>query len=164
MRSIVSGVLSSLLACILLVGLVFAQGVSDTDVNRVANRLYCPVCENITLANCGTQACFQWRERIRSELEAGQTDEQIIQSFVNDYGPRVVGEPPRQGFTSLVWLIPPVLLILAAVIYWQVMRRLVRQRAPAAGPSLAVVGQQSVPAEPQDEYAARLEQMVKENS
>ncbi|MER3459217.1 MAG: hypothetical protein C4309_11855, partial [Chloroflexota bacterium] len=46
------------------VSIASAQGPTQDDVNRVANQLYCPVCENITLANCPTQACIQWRARI----------------------------------------------------------------------------------------------------
>ena len=44
---------------------------SDDDVNRIAHQLYCPVCENVPLDVCGTQACAQWRELIREKLGQG---------------------------------------------------------------------------------------------
>ena len=52
------------------VGSVYAQDDSPTDdeVNAVASQLYCPVCENIPLDVCPTQACEQWRATIREKL------------------------------------------------------------------------------------------------
>jgi len=47
--------------------------VTDNQVNAVAHELYCPVCENIPLDVCPTQACAQWRELIRQQLGQGMT-------------------------------------------------------------------------------------------
>ena len=38
---------------------------SADDVNRVARQLYCPVCQNIPLDVCPTDACAKWRDTIR---------------------------------------------------------------------------------------------------
>ena len=40
------------------------EGPTDDEVNAIAKRLYCPVCENVPLDVCPTQACAQWRELI----------------------------------------------------------------------------------------------------
>ena len=79
---------------------------SDDQVNAVAKQLYCPVCENIPLDVCPTQACAQWRDLIRQKLAEGQTKEQIKQYFAAQYGDRVLAEPPRQGLNWLVWARP----------------------------------------------------------
>jgi cytochrome c-type biogenesis protein CcmH len=47
------------------------QPVTDDQVNAVARQLYCPVCENIPLDVCPTQACAEWRELIRLKLSEG---------------------------------------------------------------------------------------------
>ena len=39
---------------------------SDDEVNAIARKMYCPVCENVPLDVCPTQACMEWRELIRS--------------------------------------------------------------------------------------------------
>jgi len=67
--------------------------VTDDQVNAIANKLYCPVCENITLDTCGTAACADWRYEIRLQLESGMTEEQIVEDFVRRFGDRVVGTP-----------------------------------------------------------------------
>ncbi|MFN3309334.1 MAG: hypothetical protein ACK44E_09010, partial [Anaerolineales bacterium] len=35
------------------------NSISDDEVNAIAKYLYCPVCENVPLDVCGTQACEQ---------------------------------------------------------------------------------------------------------
>jgi len=85
-----------------------ARVISDDEINEVARELYCPVCENIPLDTCGTEACEQWRSVIRDKLEAGWSKGEIKNYFVNQYGDRVLSEPPRQGFNWLVYIVPPV--------------------------------------------------------
>ncbi len=96
---------------------------SDNDVNRVAKKLYCPVCPNTPLDVCETQACKDWRGQIRDQLGAGWSDQQIISYFVDQYGERILAEPERQGFTSLVWVLPVVVVLLGLLIVWQILKR-----------------------------------------
>jgi len=84
---------------------------TDDQVNAVAKELYCPVCENIPLDVCPTQACAQWRALIKEKLTAGWTNEQIKQYFVDQYGDRVLGQPPARGLNWLVYILPPIVFI-----------------------------------------------------
>jgi cytochrome c-type biogenesis protein CcmH len=70
--------------------------VTDDDVNRVARELYCPICENTPLDVCETQACEDWRQLIREKLQAGQSDQEIIEYFAGIYGERA-RHRPREG-------------------------------------------------------------------
>jgi cytochrome c-type biogenesis protein CcmH len=109
---------------ITLVGIVFsakevwAQEVtpSDDQVNQIAQQLYCPVCENVPLDECMTEACQQWRTLIRQRLAEGWTDQEIIDYFVTQYGDKVLGEPPRQGLNWILYLFPPFLILIAMVL------------------------------------------------
>jgi len=76
--------------------------VTDDEVNRVAKMLYCPVCENIPLDVCPTTACIQWRGTIREKLEAGWTEQQILDYFVAQYGERVLARPSTRGLNILI--------------------------------------------------------------
>jgi cytochrome c-type biogenesis protein CcmH len=148
--------LVSVLASLLVVGIVAAQGgpVTDDQVNAVAKRLNCPVCENVPLDVCETQACSQWRDLIRQKLAAGEKPEQIINYFQATYGDRVLQEPPRQGFTGLVWILPFVGLVAGVAILAVVLRRMTGQPAP--------VKLEAAPSESADEYRERLERELKE--
>lgn len=89
------------------------KAVTDDDVNNVARKLYCPVCENIPLDVCGTTACAQWRDEIRILLEEGQTPDQVINDFVNRFGDRVVGTPVDPTLRALSLVTPWVISVLA---------------------------------------------------
>ncbi len=105
---------------------------TDDDVNAIAKQLYCPVCPNTPLDVCETQACKDWRQQIRDQLTTGWTDQQIINYFVVQYGERVLAEPQRSGFTSLVWLLPVIAVLLGIVILWQVLRAWRSRQFPEA--------------------------------
>lgn len=104
--------------------------ITDDEVNAVAHGLYCPVCENIPLDVCPTQACAQWRDLIRQKLEQGWSEEQVKDYFVNQYGDRVLATPPVQGFNWVFYVIIPVALLGAAVVLYSVLRRMVKRPAP----------------------------------
>lgn len=99
-------------------GNVLAQDNSPTDdeVNAISKQLYCPVCESIPLDACGTQACIQWRNTIREKLSAGWSEEEIKQYFSNQYGVRVLAEPPIKGFNKLLWYLPPFSLLIGSLL------------------------------------------------
>ncbi len=124
------------------------------DVNRVASQLYCPVCENTPLDVCPTQACAQWRSLIRDKLAAGWTDDQIKQYFAAQYGIRVLAEPP----TPLVYIIPPILILLGIVVLIRALRSMRSKSAAAAAQPIA----SSTPTD--DAYVNRVEEELKKRN
>jgi cytochrome c-type biogenesis protein CcmH len=80
------------------------------------------VCENTPLDVCPTQACRQWREEIRLRLAQGWTEQQILDYFVEQYGYRVLAEPPRSGFNWLVYIVPPLLFLIGSFILYRAFR------------------------------------------
>lgn len=107
--------------------------VTDDQVNAIANKLYCPVCENITLDTCGTAACADWRYEIRLQLESGMTEEQIVEDFVRRFGDRVVGTPMDPLLRALSLGTPWLLVAVALGAVAFVFRR--RRTEPAAVPA-----------------------------
>lgn len=122
---------------------------SDDDVNAIAKQLYCPVCENIPLDVCPTQACVQWRQTIREKLTEGWDEAQIKAYFVEQYGDRVLAEPPRRGFNWLVYIIPPLAFLGGAAV---LIRALWVWRTAESSTDV-----QEVPIQDDDEYLRRLE-------
>ncbi len=103
--------------------LVQAQAVpTDDEVNAIARKLYCPVCPNTPLDVCETQACADWRAQIREQLADGWSEEQVMAYFVEQYGERVLAEPERSGFNSLIWILPVVAVALGFFVAFQVLR------------------------------------------
>lgn len=76
----------------------------DRQVREIASSLRCPVCQNLSVADSPSPLAVEMRGIIRRKLEAGESREAITQYFVTSYGESVLLDPPRQGFTLLVWL------------------------------------------------------------
>jgi len=79
-------------------------------------------------------------KEIDDRVARGDSDDLILQSFVQEYGPSVLIEPPKSGFNLIAWVMPVLLPVLAfAMVCFAVWRW--RQRAilmPAsAGPSIS---------------------------
>lgn len=127
---------------------------SDDEVNRVAREMYCPVCENIPLDVCPTQACQEWRELIHLRLSEGWSEQQIKDYFAAQYGDRVLAEPPRRGLNWLVYLLPVVAFAAGAAV---VLRVITSMRGKAPETPGAAAGPQSPPVPPDDPYLAQLE-------
>ena len=126
-------VLLTIIASFYVVGVVYAQDgqpgyPTDDDVNRVAKKLYCPVCPNTPLDVCETKACEDWRAQIRDQLSQGWTDQQIIDYFVTQYGERVLAEPQRKGFTSLVWFLPLTAVLIGTGVVYEILKSWRKQK------------------------------------
>jgi cytochrome c-type biogenesis protein CcmH len=127
----------------------------DDETNRIAKTLYCPVCPNTPLDVCSTQACAQWRALIKEKLQQGQTEQQIRDYFVQQYGDVVLGAPPAQGFNWLAYILPAIGILLGAAIAWVTLRQwVIRRGASGAAPVEAP--------EISKEYADRIEKDLKE--
>ena len=136
-------------------GVAYAQAPTPSDdmVNAIAKQLYCPVCENIPLDVCPTQACAQWRELIRQKLAQGWSKQQIEDYFAQQYGDRVLAEPPRSGLNWLVYLIPPLVFLGGVWVVYRVLKNMRRPAAPA--PSAAPPEAQA------DPYLQQVEEELK---
>ena len=148
-------VLLTVTLTLLLTGVAVAQvnnPPTDDDVNAIAKQLYCPVCENIPLDVCGTQACAQWRDLIREKLSQGWNEQQIKEYFVAQYGDRVLASPPARGLNWLVYIVPPLAILVGVFILYQAFRAWRKPTSAETEP-----GADPVPA-PDDEYVARLEE------
>lgn len=108
-----------------LTAVVHAQDtVTDDQVNEVAKGLYCPVCESTPLDVCPTQACADWRELIREQLASGMSQSEIYAYFAVQYGDGVLAEPPRRGFSLVLWLSPLLALAVGGVVFVKAMSQL----------------------------------------
>jgi cytochrome c-type biogenesis protein CcmH len=133
-----------------------AQGPTPTDdeVNRIAKQLYCPVCESTPLDVCPTEACRQWRDLIRTMLAEGKNEEEIKQYFVEQYGVRVLNEPPNRLAS---YLVPAVAILIGAFMLFRGFQMWIK---PSITESRLEDAQRE--AKPfQDLYIARLEEELK---
>lgn len=160
--------LAALLLLVLAVPMVVsAQGggdavrvITDDEVNEISSKLYCPVCENIPLDVCGTAACARWRAQVRTLLEGGSSEAEVINYFVEQFGQRVVGTPQDPLLSFLSWFVPALSVVGGLGIVGIVLLRWRRSAAVESGP---IMEANTAYSEPLDDYHARLEQELRES-
>ena len=89
-----------------------AQEPNYDRLNNIAKQLNCPTCAGINLVDCRTQTCEQWREQIGDLVEEGYTDQEVLDYFAARYGDQVLQEPPKRGFTLILWVLPIIVLLI----------------------------------------------------
>jgi cytochrome c-type biogenesis protein CcmH len=107
---------------------------SDPDEARMralGEELRCLVCQNQTLADSQSGLADDLRREIRTMIQQGKSDPEIIEFLVLRYGDFVRYRPPVKATTMLLWFGPA----LAALIGIGFLLRRVRGRAGAPGSS-----------------------------
>jgi cytochrome c-type biogenesis protein CcmH/NrfF len=103
---------------------------------EVEEALTCQCGCGLTVAACNHLECsfaVPVRKDVAESLAAGQTGEQILERYKNEYGEKVLSSPVPEGFNLLAWIAPYLAIVTAGVAMFAVLRR----RASVATPHLA---------------------------
>ena len=103
-----------ILCSLLLIGLftapvALAQGVEgslEKEAQEIDRMIMCPVCPAETIDQAQVEISFQMRAVIREMLAEGRTREEILDYFVDRYGPDILAAPPKSGVNLLAWILP----------------------------------------------------------
>ena len=120
----------------------------DAEARDIAKSLQCPICQNLSVADSPSELAGQMRDTIKKKLEAGESRDQIMAYFVDRYGEEVLLDPPKRGFTLLVWTGPVLALLVGGIVLALVVAR---WRRPATSPG------GGLSADERAAYAARLQ-------
>ncbi len=92
----------------------------------LGQKLFCACGCNQILTACNHVSCPD-SPKMLAELDEriarGDSDDVILQSFVQEYGQTVLAQPPVKGFNSLVWILPIALPIVAVLGAWGMVQR-----------------------------------------
>ena len=91
--------------------------------------LVCPVCET-TLDQSNAPVAQRMKAFIRVRIAAGDTEREIKDALVDEFGPAVLATPRKSGFGLLAWLLPLVALVAGAIAVGLLIRSWSRRRAP----------------------------------
>ncbi len=81
--------------------------------------LRCVVCAGQTLADSDVAMARSMRQQVRNMIAAHESDSSILAYFTERYGKEVLTSPPTKGGYMALWLMPFVLLSLAAFGLWR---------------------------------------------
>jgi cytochrome c-type biogenesis protein CcmH len=122
-------------ACVFLVPLLgTAQRNISGEYKEATDNLICQCGCNEQLSVCAMQNCSSatpMRAEIRERLQKGEGVEQIVQSFVDRYGPQVLSAPPLKGFDVTAWIMPFVMLIFGTLVVGWIVFKMIRPSAEA---------------------------------
>lgn len=107
--------------------------VAAADPPRAADleaELVCPVCET-TLDQSNAPVAERMKSYIRVRIAAGDTEDEIKDALVAEFGPGVLARPPEGGFGLLAWLLPLAGVVAGAIVLAVLVRSWSRRR-PAA--------------------------------
>ena len=103
----------ALLAALAFVAPASAQA-PRASLPDIEDEVMCVECGTV-LSVSSSPVALQERTFIREQIAAGKDKEQIKAALVEEYVEGVLAEPGRDGFNATLWIVPIVLVLLAAV-------------------------------------------------
>ncbi len=128
-------VLLVVLAAALVVGSGVVQGGHRTPAQQASAldaELRCPSCEDVSVAQSSASTAVAVRHEVLQLARRGESDQQIEDTLVGQYGTAILLRPPTSGLASLVWIVPALAGVAAAaslgVLFWKRSRQMARLR------------------------------------
>jgi cytochrome c-type biogenesis protein CcmH len=121
------------------------QGQSTDRAKRLGAKLICMCNCGQILTACNHVGCTRSSAMLKEmdqRVAAGDSDDLILQSFVQEYGEQALAEPPTHGFNSLAWAIPGIAfalglgLVVVVIHHWRHPAVPVPASGPAVSPEL----------------------------
>jgi cytochrome c-type biogenesis protein CcmH/NrfF len=132
--------------CTILFLLLFALPLTGAGADRfgtLGHRLMCSCGCGQVLLECNHVGCPRsdgMRTELAAGIDRGDSDDLVLQSFVQKYGATILAAPTATGFNRIAWIMPFIALALGlgAAIFF--IRRWRKQRSPATqAPTAAVL-------------------------
>jgi len=103
-----------LLALVLLLALAAPAGAAQrTSLPDIEDEVMCVECGTV-LSVSNSPVALQERAFIREQIAAGKDKAQVKAALVDQYGEEVLAQPEADGFNAALWIVPAVLVVLAA--------------------------------------------------
>ncbi len=120
-------------------------------------RCSCGGCPRLALSNCACDYAHDARTKVRRDIEAGLSKDQILEKYAAEYGASFIVVPPNRGKLKAIWMFPVGVIAAGAIGAGFLLRSWKRN---AAALNLAPAGGAPRPAE-RDEYDRRLDDELK---
>ncbi|MBF0249903.1 MAG: cytochrome c-type biogenesis protein CcmH [Alphaproteobacteria bacterium] len=160
----------TLIAAALLAALPFAQAWAvepheilkdptlEARAREVGKQLRCVVCQNQAIDDSNAELAGDMRVLVRERIQAGDSNQQVIDYMVDRYGDYVLLDPPFKARTLVLWIGPGVIALLG--LGW--LASYFRRREGVGGQTVVAAGEQVQPLS--DEERRRLDQLMKDEN
>jgi cytochrome c-type biogenesis protein CcmH len=108
---------------------LYAQTDSEIEnrVRMLAHQLRCPTCQSQSVKDSDAGLSLNMKAKIRDLIQAGKSDGEILDYFVERYGEWILRSPPKSGFNLLLWVLPVVVMIIALLVLIRSMKQKKRE-------------------------------------
>lgn len=100
-----------------------ADPVLETRAENLFSQLRCLVCQNETIKDSDARIAHDLRLIVRTRLQQGQSDKEIIDFIHSRYGDFVLMKPPFNRSTWVLWLGPAVIFLLGGATIFHIIRK-----------------------------------------
>ena len=84
----------------------------EKRARNLSAQLRCLVCQNQSIDDSDAQLARDLRVLVRDRLKEGDSDPQVMKFLTDRYGDFILLKPPFKWSTALLWLAPPLVLLL----------------------------------------------------
>jgi len=124
--------------------------------NDISDRLVCQCGCQMILRVCNHQNCpsaIPMRREIERQIVEGKTNDEIVQSFVDKEGLKVLSSPPAEGLNLAAWVMPGFFVLVGIFfIAYMAAQWMARKRLATAGARIEI----------DPDVRARMEREIKE--
>ena len=119
-KALISGILLLLLTIPLSGQEVRLSGEAEERARVLFQQLRCAVCQNQSIDDSNADVAKDLRKLVREQLQAGKSNDQIIDHLVARYGEFILLKPKFALHTLLLWLTPVLLIIfgIISILIW----------------------------------------------
>ena len=115
--------------------LAFAQSSEEVDSRllKLSSELRCLVCQNQSIADSDADLATDLKNEIRTMIQKGETDAQILDFMTARYGDFVRYNPPVKTNTLILWAAPAIFFavgLVAFLIYLKKRNQKIAESAP----------------------------------
>jgi len=100
-----------------------ANDALENQVREIAHKLRCPTCQGLSVKESEAGLAVNMKAKIRSLLEEGKSESDVLEFFLERYGEWILRSPPKSGFNMLLWFLPGTIIILAILILFILMKK-----------------------------------------
>ena len=87
----------------------------EQEARAIERLVIAPCCWMQPVSDHQSPASDEVKQQIRVWLSAGRTRQQVLDGFVEQYGVRVLAEPPNRGFSRFLYFTPIAVFVVSAL-------------------------------------------------
>ena len=104
----------------------------EQRARALSRELRCMVCQNQSIDDSDAPLARDLRLLVRERLNAGDSNQQVLDFLTARYGDFVLLKPPLNPRTALLWSLPAGILVIGAIVLFVSVRR--RRRGEESSP------------------------------